>query len=192
MMLQDKISKSLRDHTAVLEETFLMQANELVTFASQVAEIFNRGGRLMVVGSGPLCSIANLVANLFRYRLNIERPALPALSLCQDMPLAASLAKDGRSGAFFAQQLQLIANEGDAVLALGDVSHNEAILDGLAEARERGCITAALLPEKEEINGDGPHFLFRLSTDSVGRAAETGLFFGHLLCELVEGELFGI
>jgi hypothetical protein len=23
------------------------------------------------------------VANLFRYRLNIERPALPALSLCQ-------------------------------------------------------------------------------------------------------------
>lgn len=191
-MLQDKISKSLRDHTAVLEETFLMQANELVSFAGQVVEIFNRGGRLLVIGSGPLFSIADLVATLFRHRLHIERPSLPVVSLCQDLPLAASLIKEGRSTAFFAQQLSLVANEGDAVLALGDVSHNEAILEGLAEARERGCMTAALLPEKENLPHDGPHFLFRLTTDSVGRAAETALFFGHLLCELVERELFGI
>jgi D-sedoheptulose 7-phosphate isomerase len=191
-MLQDKISKSLREHTAVLEETFLMQANEMVTFAGQVAEVFNRGGRLLVLGSGSLGSIANLVANLFRYRLNIERPALPALSLCQDLPLATSLAREGRIGAYFSQQLQLIASEGDVVLAFGDVSHNEALLEGLAEARDRGCVTAALLPEKEAIHGDGPHYLFRLSTDAIGRAAETGLFLGHLLCELVEGELFGI
>jgi D-sedoheptulose 7-phosphate isomerase len=172
MMLQDKISKSLREHTAVLEETFLMQANELVTFSGQVAEIFNRGGRLMVLGSGPLCSIANLVANLFRHRLHIERPALPALSLCQDLPLAASLAKEGRSGAFFAQQLQLIATEGDAVLGLGDVSHNDAVLEGLAEARELGCITAALLPEKGRDPRRRPPF--PISADNRFRRARGG------------------
>jgi D-sedoheptulose 7-phosphate isomerase len=191
-MLQDRISKSLREHTAVLEETFLMQANELTDFAEQVVEIFNQGGRLLIFGSGSLGAIANLVANLFRHRLSMERPALPALSLCNDLSLATALSKEGRGSAFFGQQLQLVATERDAVLVLGDVAYNEAIMAGLSEAREHGCVTAALLPEQEDPPGDGPHYLFRLHTDSVGRAAEAALFFGHLLCELVEEALFGI
>lgn len=190
-MLQDRISKSLREHTAVLEETFLLQANELVEFSGRIVEVFNQGGRLLIFGSGSLGAIANLVANLFRHRLSFERPPLPALSLCHDITLATALAKEGQICAFFAQQIGLLAGEHDAVLALGDVAHNEAVMAGLAEARERGCVTAALLPDQKEPSGDGPHYLFRLNTDSVGRAAEAALFFGHLLCELVEESLFG-
>jgi D-sedoheptulose 7-phosphate isomerase len=157
-----------------------------------VVEIFNQGGRLLIFGSGSLGAIANLVANLFRHRLSMERPALPALSLCNDLTLATALAKENRGSAFFGQQLQLVATDRDAVLAFGDVAYNEAVLAGLSEARDRGCVTAALLPEGEEPTGDGPHYRFRLSTDSVGRTAEAALFFGHLLCELVEEALFGI
>jgi D-sedoheptulose 7-phosphate isomerase len=37
-----------------------------------------------------------------------------------------------------------------------------------------------------------PALVFRINTDSTPRGLEAALFFGHLLVELVEGELFGI
>jgi D-sedoheptulose 7-phosphate isomerase len=40
--------------------------------------------------------------------------------------------------------------------------------------------------------GEPPDFLFHLETDSLARALEASLLFGHLLVELVESELFGI
>jgi hypothetical protein len=37
-----------------------------------------------------------------------------------------------------------------------------------------------------------PDLLLQLPTDSLPRILESCLFAGHLLCALVEGELFGI
>lgn len=191
-MLQDKITKSTRAHIAMLETTILEQAEEIAGFAQRLVEVFHQGGRLLVIGSGSLGAVANHVANLFLHRLSLERPLLPALSLCHDVTLATALARDGRAQEFFARQVRAAAAPQDLVLIFGDARRDEALEEALAAAHSQGCVSAVLLHGKGELLGDPPNFLFRLQTDSVPRALEGTLFFGHLLCELVEGELFGI
>jgi D-sedoheptulose 7-phosphate isomerase len=191
-MGQDRINRTVQEHRTVIGEIFSTQAAELAGFSREVVSVFHRGGRLLVLGSGPLGAIADLTANLFLHRLSLERPLLPALSLGHDAVLATALARDGRGHEFFARQLQAAATGQDLVLVFGSSRREEALEEALAVARELGCGTAAVLQGRSELLREPPDFLFRLDTESVPRAVEAALFFGHLLVELVEGELFGI
>ncbi len=190
-MLQERVALSLREHTRVLEESFLIQAVDLVNFAERVVETFNQGGRLLIIGNGPLGAVADLMANLFLHRLSLDRPPLPALSLSQNATFAAALARDGRDNQFFSRQLRIASGPQDIVLALCDHIRDDTLLSGLAEAAQLGCMTAAT-HGKGEFPGERPDFLFRLATDSPPRTVEATLFFAHLLGELVEKSLFGI
>jgi D-sedoheptulose 7-phosphate isomerase len=189
--MQEKILKSVRDHTIMLE-VFHDRTEDIGAFAERVVEVFNHGGKLLVMGTGSMGAVAGLVATQFLHRLSLERPLLPAIALCHDMTLATALARDGGTRQFFSRQLQAIAAPDDVVLAFGTAQPDDILEEGLVMARQLGCLTAAVLQGKGEAFGEIADFHFRLETESTPRAAEGALFFGNLLCELVEGALFGI
>lgn len=191
-MQQDKIAKAVKDLSALLDEAFQQQAEQVSAFAKEVVEVFHRGGKIVLLGTGSLGAVANLVTNLFLHRLSLERPLLPAISLCHDVTLATALARDGHGRQFFSRQLQALAADGDVILAFGDARRDEALEEALVTARQLGCTAALLAHGPGEPPGERPDFLFRVETSSAARAVESSLFFGHLLVELVEGELFGI
>lgn len=192
MTKHEKISRAIQSHTAALEKSFLEPADQVATYADKLVAAFHQGGRLLVFGNGPLGAVAELTANLFVHRLWLDRPLLPALSLSANPTLTSALARDGQQREVFSRLLKATATPGDLILALCDTRRDEAIEEALGAARQIGCCTAALVPGSGEMTGDPPDFLFNLQTDSPARGTEAALFFGHLLCELVEGELFGI
>lgn len=188
-MRQDRISKALKEIT-VIHNGLLAQSDEILRLAERAVEVFHSGGRLLVIGGGSLGGVAALIANRFLYRLSLERPSLPALSLGLDAQLATALARDGGSRQYYSRQLQALSTGGDLLLVFSEAWPDEALQEVLQTARRLGCSAAAILPRKAE-PVDTPDFLFRLDTDSVARMTEGALLFGQLLCEMVEGELFG-
>lgn len=191
-MGQERITRIIQEHTAVVGDVFSSQAAELARFSHEAVNVFHRGGRLLVLGSGPLGAMADLLATLFLHRLSLERPLLPALSLGHNAVLASSLIRDGMGHEFFARQLQAVATPQDMLLVYSGPRREEALEEALAVASEIGCGTAVVTQGRGDTLREPPDFLFRLETDSVPRAVECTLLFGHLLLELVEGELFGI
>jgi D-sedoheptulose 7-phosphate isomerase len=190
-MAEKRIARALQEHAA-LAASFASQTEALAACAQELAALFHRGGRLLTLGSGPSGAISNLTASLFLHRLALERPLLPAVSLCHDAVLATALARDGLGHDFFVRQLRSLAGSGDLLLAFAGAPLEEAVVQALAAAREIGCVTAVVIQGAGEALAEPPDFLFRLATDSVPRAVEGCLLFAHLLVELVEGELFGI
>ncbi len=190
-MSSERIARSVRE-LAATAESLNLQSDQLLRFAQRLVETFNHGGRLLLVAGGPLAAVADLTAARFLHRLSMERPLLPALSLCHDGVLAASLARDGQTGQFFARQVRAVASGGDIVLALCDGQRDEGVREALAAARQLDCPTACLAPRSQPEPDEPPDFAFHLDAESPARIAEGALLFGHLLCELVEAELFGI
>lgn len=190
-MEKDKTAKALQDHSSVIEETFHEQAELVKSLARQVVEVFHKGGKLLLLGNGAMGSITTLVANHFLHRLSLDRPLLPVISLCHNAILASSLTRGGEGKQFFSRQLQAVASDGDMVLAFCDAYRDEALEEALATARQLNCRTAAVLQGKITME-ETPALVFRIETDSVPRGLEAALFFGHLLVEMVEEELFGI
>lgn len=190
-MEKDKTAAALQDHSSVIEETFRRQSDQLRDLAQQVVDIFHRGGKLLLLGNGPMGSITGLVANHFLHRLSLERPLLPVISLCHNAVLATSLTRSGEGKQFFSRQIKALAAEGDMVLAFCDAHRDEAMEEALSTARQLDCATAAVVQGKGTMDEEPP-FVFRIETDSAPRGLEAALVFGNLLVELVEAELFGI
>ncbi|NIQ97465.1 MAG: SIS domain-containing protein [Desulfuromonadales bacterium] len=191
-MADDRISAALEANTAALGELAESHAGEMGRLALRIVEAFHGEGRLFLVGNGAQAGVAGMVATAFQHQLDFARPALPAVALAHDILLAGSLGREGSGRQFFARQLRSLAASGDTVLVLAGDQRDEAVVDALEAARQIGCTTVVVGTGDDDLLGAPPDFFFPLSSDSAPRTLEAQLFFGHLLCELVEKELFGV
>ena len=191
-MTQEKIARAITELGTCLDESFLNQAEAVVDFAGQVVAAFHHNGRLFVAGSGPLVTVAELIADRFLHRLSFERPQLPAFALGTGSALLQSLGRDRLPRQAEARQLRVLAGSDDILLVLGDDSRDEGLTELLQAARQLGCAVAVVGPTRDEGGDDLANSRFVVNSDSPARLAEAALFFGQLLCELVEAELFGI
>lgn len=191
-MEQEKIARAVAELGKCLEESILADPAPLTVFAGEVVAAFHRNNRLYLAGSGPLAAVAELVADRFLHRLAFERPQLPVLALAGSTTLQLSLARDGLQRQAAARQLRLFAAADDILLLFTDGQRDESLSEVLQAARQAGCRTVVVGPPRGEGGDDLVDHRFSLASDSPARLAEAALFFGQLLCELVEAELFGI
>ena len=189
-MIYDKLVKTADDQKFLLNEILVNHTQAIQDFSQEVVKAFHGEGRLLLMASGNLGTVATLVANLLTHRLAHDRPMLPAIDLCQNATLATSLIADNIGEQFFSRQLRAIARPGDIVLAFDDVRHDAAVREGLSTARDLDCRTAKLLLGSEH-DGNDSDYLFCFPQVPPARGIEGAVFFGILLCELVEAELFG-
>jgi D-sedoheptulose 7-phosphate isomerase len=191
-MYEEKIRRAIAEQQALLDPFFLSRGKPLAELAAHLTATFQQGGRLFLAGSGPFAAIAGLLGQQFLHRQTIERPPLPAMALTHDAGLATFLAAEGLENQLFSRQLRALANEQDTLLLLAGTTLCPAGREALATARQLGSRTALICAEHAELPETLPDRRLQLPTDSLPRLLEGCLFAGHLLCTLVEGELFGI
>lgn len=190
-MLYDRLVKISEDHRQLFNELTVNHADALQELAQEVIRAFHGDGRLLLLGEGTLGAVTTLAENLFLHRLAVDRPALPALALCQNAALATALAGDGFADQYLLRQLRTMARPGDLVLAFDDVRHGASVREALAGASALGCRTARVLFGSEQ-SGDDTDYLFCFPQLTPARGIEAAVLFCCLLCELVEADLFGI
>jgi D-sedoheptulose 7-phosphate isomerase len=190
-MRQDKILTAISRQSSLMSGLFQQQLDDLDRLADLVVQAFNKGRKLIFVGNGQLAPIAHLAASLFFYRLRLERPALPAVALGQDPSLTLSLARDGVVQEVYSRQFQVVAETGDILILLADGQHDPAFDQLLERAKDKECLSGALAPDRSEgsLLAD---LVFFIHAEAPAETAQAALFFGQLLCEMVENDLFGI
>lgn len=191
-MPSDRITAIVEQNKALLDPFLLSQKALLEDFAASLVSTFHQEGRLLLIGSGPFGSLAGLLGQLFIHRQTMDRPALPAIPLTQDVGLATFLAADDQSQQFFSRQLRALATGRDTVLALAGTELSAAVSDGLETARNLGCRTALLCSDRLTLPSSPPDLVIALPGETMPRLLEGCLLTGNILCTLVEAELFGI
>ena len=154
---------------------FAAEAGRLAELCHLMAERFARSGRLLALGSSPQArSDARHVAVEFVHPVIVGKRALPAIGLA------------GEGGSLL-RQVELLAEPGDIVIGFGD---NDSFIDrdgahdadgvaqGLALARERGCLTLGF-------EGVGAEWVFDPGVEDPFVRQEVVETSYHLLWELV-------
>ncbi|GAA5195578.1 SIS domain-containing protein [Rugosimonospora acidiphila] len=126
-------------------EALAGDAGLLIEAAGRMADRFERGGKLIVFGSGGPGTDAQHVAVEFMHPVIIGKPALPAVSLTADVATLTAVA--GRAGLpeVFAHQMRVIAEPADIALGIGADGDCPTVRRGLGEAAGLGLLTVALL-----------------------------------------------
>ncbi|MGM0416329.1 MAG: hypothetical protein ACQEQK_05175 [Thermodesulfobacteriota bacterium] len=189
--MSERIIDILQQHTSVLEGSLVEHAEQLEANAAQLAQMFASGGHLVVAASGGMMGVGDAIAHAFLHNLGIERPSLPALSLSGDTALAAALNEADAFAQYYSTRIQATARPGDIVMIVA-AEVGAPLLAGLEAARELGCVSMVLSAADAAPWVDaGADSVIALEAPSQARGAEGLLCYGHILCELVEQELFG-
>jgi D-sedoheptulose 7-phosphate isomerase len=184
-------SASLKNSLAVIEAFGQSGLPLVVQAASLIAQGFAQGNKLMAFGNGGSAADAQHLAGELVNRFQMERPNLPALALNTDTCVLTAIGNDYSYDEVFSRQIKALGNPGDLVLAISTSGRSPNVIKALAAAREKGLTTLGLTGRE---GGDLPglcELLIRVPSDDTPRIQEVHALIIHIICELVDLNLFG-
>jgi len=155
-----------------------------------VSQAFERGNKLLLFGNGGSAADAQHIAAEFVNRFIIDRPPLPAIALTTDTSILTSISNDSAFQEIFARQIKALGKDGDIVIGLSTSGNSPNVIKAFEVAKEMGMKTVALTGNDGGMLAKLADVPLVVSSSSTPRIQETHILAGHILCEMVEHQLF--
>jgi len=169
-----------RDHTT-----------SLIAAVQMVVDVIRAGNKLLTFGNGGSAADAQHIAAEFVNRFKIERPPLAAIALTTDSSALTSIANDYSYTEVFAKQVRALGRPGDVALAISTSGNAPNVLRAVKVCRQLGIHTIALTGGSGGKLAQAAELVLCVSgTSETARIQETHCLIGHVLCELVDAQLF--
>jgi len=165
-------------------------AAPIAAAAAIVAASFRAGGKLLLFGNGGSAADAQHIAAELTGRFRGERDALPAIALAANSSDVTALGNDYGFDRVFARLVCAHGRSGDVALAISTSGNSPNVLEAVREARSRGLRTIGLTGRRGGKLAPAVDVAIVVPSDDTQRIQEAHIAVGHVLCELVEEELF--
>ena len=159
--------------------------------ADAIVRAFKNGRRLYLIGNGGSAADAQHIAGELIGRFKMNRRPLPAVALTTDTSVMTALANDFGYDTCFARQAEALVSPGDVILALSTSGNSKGILNAVQVARERGAVAIGFTGKDGGLLKDVVDICLKIPSNNTPRIQEWHITVGHILCSIVEKELFG-
>ncbi len=185
------ITQRTEESIAVKRALLETQANTIAQVGAALVEAMRNGKTLYLFGNGGSAGDAQHIAAELVGRFTKERRALPAVALTTNTSALTALGNDYEYAIVFARQLEAFGKPGDIVIGISTSGNSLNVLHGLQTAKTLGMVTVGLTGETGgQTRAVADHCICVPSRDTA-RIQESHILIGHILCEIIECELFG-
>jgi D-sedoheptulose 7-phosphate isomerase len=188
--MENIISKRFKESAEVKIRFLKENLTKLLDVINLVALAFEAGNKLFLFGNGGSAADAQHIAAEFVNRYVIDRPPLPAIALTTDTSILTSISNDANFSEIFAKQLRALGKEGDIALGISTSGNSSNLIKAFEVAKEMGMKTVALTGNDGGALAKIADHSLIVSSTSTPRIQETHILIGHILCEMVEHQLF--
>jgi D-sedoheptulose 7-phosphate isomerase len=187
--IKNQIISSISLKQKLLETPSLLTAVEK---ASQIILTAMRNNhKLMLAGNGGSAADAQHIAAEFVNKFNFERPGLPAIALTTDTSILTSVGNDSSFSQVFARQIRALGNKGDVFIGISTSGKSINIFEALKECRDKKIVTIGLSGKSGGIMKDLCDICIQVPSEETPRVQEAQILIGHIICSIVEEEIFG-
>jgi D-sedoheptulose 7-phosphate isomerase len=185
-LIEQLISESIRTKEAVLKTA----VPDIAKAAAALIDSLKKGKKVLIFGNGGSAADSQHIAAELVGRFKKERKPLAAVALTTNTSTISALANDYGYDATFARQVEALGEKGDTALAISTSGNSKNVIEAARKARSLGIRTIGLL------GGDGGLLKKECDISIVVGSAETPriqeahIMIGHILCGLIEKELF--
>ena len=187
--VRQRIRESLLVTEALLEDKVAIR--RIAEVAHRVVECLRAGGKVLLFGNGGSAADAQHIAAELVSRYVHERPGLPAMALTVDTSALTAIGNDYGFEAIFARQLESLGNKGDVAIAISTSGNSSNVLRGVEGARAKKLVTVGLTGKKGGQLKGLVDYCICAPSEETPRVHECHILIGHLICEIVEREMFG-
>jgi len=185
-----RVRASLEEAGRLQREMIEVAGGRVAEAAGLVIDVFRSGGRLLAFGNGGSAADAQHLAAELAGRFDRERPGLPALALTANSSDLTAIGNDYGFERVFARLVEAHGRPGDVVVAISTSGNSPNVLEGVEAASRRGLRSIALVGKGGGRLASRVDVAIVVPSDATARVQECHIAAIHVLCEIVDAELF--
>ena len=183
-----QIAESVRVKQALLADETLM--DKIAQVAKVIVDAYKAGHKTLWAGNGGSAADAQHMAGELVNKFSFDRPGLAALSLSTDTSIITAVGNDYGFDRLFARQIEAQGCAGDVFIGISTSGKSRNLVEALGACRAKGITSVAIVGADPCPMDDYDHVIHVPSVETP-RIQECQTLIGHILCYIVEQELFG-
>jgi D-sedoheptulose 7-phosphate isomerase len=181
------IAESVRVKSVLLNDPAAMDT--IARIADACTEAYRRGNKVIWAGNGGSAADAQHMAGEMVSKFYFDRPAIPSIALTTDTSIITAIANDYGYEKVFSRQLQANAVKGDVFIGISTSGNSRNLVEALPMCRQLG-VTAVALVGANPCKMDDWDIVVKIPSTSTPRIQECQTLIGHIICCIVEENLF--
>lgn len=191
-MSTQKIQSIIESSIAVKQQyvsdpAFLEKINSAVTL---VAKAFKDGYKVQFCGNGGSAADAQHLAAEFSGRFYKNRKALPSDALHCNSSYVTAVANDYSYDEIYSRLVEGTMNKGDVLIGISTSGNSGNIVKAFEMAKSLGIVTIGFTGAAGGKMSELSDILINVPSTDTPRIQESHILIGHIICELVEAQLF--
>ncbi|MCC6442940.1 MAG: D-sedoheptulose 7-phosphate isomerase [Armatimonadetes bacterium] len=186
--IEASLNESIRVRRLLLEN----QLEEIERFVRMIIETYRQGGKVIFMGNGGSAADAQHLSGELVGRFHSNRKALPSLSLSTDTSILTCIGNDYGFESLFSRQIEAWGAPGDLVVGITTSGNSPNVLEGIRKAKAMGIATVGLTGGTGGKLASAADFCLIMPSADTARIQELHITLGHIACELLDEELFGV
>lgn len=194
--MEKTISGDIKSHIAdsIAAKEAILADDDICTLIGEAAqkciEAYRNGHKTMFAGNGGSAADAQHLAGEFVSKFYFDRPGLASLALTTDTSILTAIGNDYGFDRLFARQVQAQGAAGDVLIGISTSGNSANLVMSLPVCREKDIFTIALTGASP-CKMDDWDLVIKVPSKCTPRIQECHIMIGHIICGIVENEIFG-
>lgn len=182
------IQASIATKQAILNDAEMIAKIEQA--ADIITEAFGKGHRLYLCGNGGSAADAQHLAAEFTGRFYTDRAPLPAEALHVNTSFLTAVANDYSYDQIYERAVRAHGKAGDVLIGISTSGNSKNILLAQQAAKAAGMFVISFTGASGGKMKDNCDLLLNIPSNDTPRIQESHILIGHIICQLVEEQLF--
>ncbi len=189
--MKEIIKQKLNESAELKKKIALELSDKIEEAALKIIKCYKGGGKLILFGNGGSAADAQHIETELVHQFELKnRKALAAIALTTNTSLLTAIGNDWGFDRIFERQLQNLATERDVVIGLSTSGNSLNVIKGIKQAKKNKALTIVLTGNDGGKLKDVADLSVIVPSNNTARIQEAHITIGHILCHLIEKELF--
>ena len=186
--IQEAIRSSVNVKTLLLKDITLQETISKVVV--EMVKCFRNGGKVLFCGNGGSAADAQHLSAELSGRYYYDRRPLFSEALHVNSSFMTAVANDYSFDVVYARAVKAFGKKGDILVGLSTSGNSMNIANAFQTALDLGMITVGLTGLTGGILKGKSTYLLNMPSKDTPRIQESHIMVGHIICQLVEAEIF--
>ncbi|MBI5701179.1 D-sedoheptulose 7-phosphate isomerase [Candidatus Saganbacteria bacterium] len=188
--MQDTIKADLKESISVKNDVLNALVPKIEEAVKMILAALKTGNKILICGNGGSAADAQHFSAELISRFKKERPSIPAIALTTDTSIITAIGNDYSFDVVFSRQVEGLGNKGDIFFGISTSGNSKDVIEAIKAAKKKELKTIGLLgcdggKIKNEID-----LSITIPSNNTPRVQEAHILIIHILCNLIEQELF--
>jgi len=186
------IHRAIKNNIRIVNNFLKTKGNteNVYTIAKEITQAFKRNNKVLICGNGGSAADAQHIAAELSGKFYLKREPLFAEALHCNTSFLTAVANDFSFKDVFSRAVKAMGRKGDILIAISTSGNSENVIRAIETANKMGMITIGLTGKTGGKMKNLCHYLIKVPSDDTPRIQEVHILIGHIICEIVEKEIF--